>query len=1119
MCGIAGFLSNLSWRRDGDAAWVGALADALRVAGIDDLPGIDAILDGLHARFDDLMAFSTHMALVERPDLRDRLTAAASRIEGLEAELKASAFAREPVAERVAERLRDYGWQLRNEVLANIDRTLGLIGGVPTPARAQHFAAWAVEQVLENLDRLEVRGRDSAGIAVQLRLTGPLSDAQLADWRRQAATAGRDAFDADGAVTFHALADGGATARFTYKVAQLIGKLGDNGATLRAKLRADALFWELAARTGQIGILAHTRWASHGAINLANCHPQNGRLAGDNVPVLPADADVACVLNGDIDNYQTLKDGPVKAAGHAVPAAVTTDAKIIPVMFRLAQGRSTADRFLSALRQFEGSVAIGLLHPAEPERLYLGQKGSGQSVFVAEVRDGLILASENYGLAPRARASIGLAKVEKGGLQVILSTAEGEEPLSARTIDDGAAAPLKPDTIEIFSRDIFRGDFEHFFEKEVHEAAGSVRKTLVGRYSRQGRRASFDLGPHGIWAALRRRLSDPARPAIRRIFVTGQGTAAIAGMGVAHLLRQALAGTSIHVEAAKASELSSDLDGVDLDDAIVIAISQSGTTTDTNRTVDLARAAGAWIHAIVNRRNSPLVRKSDSHLFTSDGRDIEMAVASTKAFYSQVAAGKLTALCIADTLGSLPPVQIHDELVALEGLPARIQEVLDDEAAIAACAERYAPQNRYWAVVGNGPNKIAAEEIRIKLSELCYKSIPVDFTEDKKHIDLSTEPLTLVIANDLAPLLAQDTAKEVAIFKAHAGKPLVVAAKGETCFDAYAETVIRVPSAGAGLDFVLATVVGHLWGFHAARAIDRRSQGFRALGVAIEQALVEPDRPLAPITDAIAVEMRRIAEGEQDAALPPRAVAQLAGLSASLAVADAGSRARLLADGSALMRKLFEETSRPVDTIRHQAKTVTVGISRPVREVAPSILSALSALGVSHEALADADRRTLTAFSSILTGVHGAILYRLTGEGRDGAPVLAAGTRIGSAAGRASGYDGGRPAAGSKRRALRLGRIIFSPGARSAENLVLVPVFAGQEWRVAGLAMLHTDLMAQASLQQKTALLKELHLYEDLFDAYHEAVHGEDRDFAAFIAGVSPRDLLFRNPADLVPKG
>ena len=86
-------------------------------------------------------------------------------------------------------------------------------------------------------------------------------------------------------------------------------------------------------------------------------------------------------------------------------------------------------------------------------------------------------------------------------------------------------------------------------------------------------------------------------------------------------------------------------------DTLVIAISQSGTTTDTNRTVDLARGRGATVVAIVNRRNSDLVDKSDGVLYTSDGRDVEMSVASTKAFYAQVAAGYLLALGLADELG------------------------------------------------------------------------------------------------------------------------------------------------------------------------------------------------------------------------------------------------------------------------------------------------------------------------------------------------------------------------------------------------------------------------------------------------------------------------------------
>jgi len=1120
MCGIAGFLSNRRWVDDVRLDWLDDVSASLRQARETDFSAIEAALDVLAERFYDLMSFGTHLAAVTKPAVAAGLRSLADRAGELESALRAGPSAREPRVERLAERLRDYGWQLSTEVLGNVDRTLALLPDGNDFNRAQHMVAWGIGQVIENLDRLEVRGRDSAGIAVQLTLDGPHDSAALRRLQARVVEAGRSFGDMDMGVALHLLSDGRITARFTYKTVLLIGRLGDNGQALRGRMRGDALLWDIAAEAAQMSAIAHTRWASHGAISYPNCHPLSGSLAGEDAAALSPDADAVGVLNGDIDNYRSLRDALAETGCHLAPE-VTTDAKIIPTLFRAQSGNEdTAERFLSVLRGLDGSMAIVLQHPAEPDRLYLGQKGSGQSLFLGKVHDGLIIASENYGLAPRARHSIALSQVRNGGLQVTLSTRADEQPFTARTAEDGLPTTLKTDPIEIFSRDIFRGEFDHFFEKEVHESAASVRKTLVGRYRRAGRRASFDMGEGMPWGALRDRVTDPNRPAIRRIYVTGQGTAAIAAMGVAYLLRQALGTTGIHVESEKASELSANLEGRNLDDALVIAISQSGTTTDTNRTVDLARAAGAWIHGIVNRRNSDLVRKSDSHLFTSDGRDIEMAVASTKAFYAQVAAGKLTALCLADALGCLDKAQIHDELVALESLPARIQEVLDEEEAIAAVAERFAPQNRYWACVGNGPNRIAAEEIRIKLSELCYKSIPVDYTEDKKHIDLSTEPLTIVIANDLPALLAQDTAKEVAIFKAHAGKPIVIAAKGETCFDSYAEAVIKVPSVGAGLDFILATVAGHLWGFHAARAIDRRSAAFKELASVVDERAAQPGTRLDDVADRIVQVLEKVAAGDLDAALPPKLTARLALLQPKLRAwheQPAPARAALAKEAEQVLRHCFEETSRPIDTIRHQAKTVTVGISRPGREVSPAIAQALSDLGVALASLAEHDRQVLLAISPILTGIRGGIYYRIAGEGADGAYPLATAMKIGASAERRSSYDAvPKAATGSKRRALRLGRAALAAGRAGQENLLLVPVFDTADWRAEGLVLLHADIAPQCSLQQKTQVLKELRLYEDLFDAFHEAevqsTSGHPAtalDFSAYLEQQSPRDLLF----------
>ena len=145
-----------------------------------------------------------------------------------------------------------------------------------------------------------------------------------------------------------------------------------------------------------------------------------------------------------------------------------------------------------------------------------------------------------------------------------------------------------------------------------------------------------------------------------------------------------------------------------------------------------------------------------------------MSVASTKAFYAQVAAGFLLACAIAEWFGAaVDPARRSELLGALERLPEAMAGVLAARPRIADIAQRLAPSRRHWATVGNGRNRLAAEEVRIKLSELCYRSVACDITEDKKHIDLSAEPLTLVCAAGLDRSTARDVAKEVAIYAAH----------------------------------------------------------------------------------------------------------------------------------------------------------------------------------------------------------------------------------------------------------------------------------------------------------------------------------------------------------------
>ena len=348
--------------------------------------------------------------------------------------------------------------------------------------------------------------------------------------------------------------------------------------------------------------------------------------------------------------------------------------------------------------------------------------------------------------------------------------------------------------------------------------------------------------------SVRSRLRDGS---IRRVLTLGQGTAAAAADSLPHfcetLLEPSSEGRTLSVTASLATEFSGFGLRSDLSDTLVVAVSQSGTTTDTNRAVDLARARGAAVIAIVNRRGSDLTDRADGVLYTSDGRDVEMSVASTKAFYAQVAACALLAGAIVAEVrpSDARTARITSELLAaLNELPAALETVLDLHDEIARIARRHVGSHRHWAVVGNGANRIASREIRIKLSEVCYHAVAEDGTEDKKHIDLSCEPLIWVCATGLRGSVADDAAKEVAIYRAHRATPIVVASRGTGRFDAAAD-LLEVPAVHPAVDFVLATAAGHLYSYEAALAIDALADPLHEMRAETESLLATHESLLA----------------------------------------------------------------------------------------------------------------------------------------------------------------------------------------------------------------------------------------------------------------------------------
>ena len=995
------------------------------------------------------------------------------------------------IATRI-EMLKDMVWCLDMELAENIKRVQDLMAGGEAPAADACITVFRqINAVLNSIDRLEVRGRDSAGISILFilpatafeTLQAELSDENLAaafEDRMQAEVLG------NASISFNrsTAENGDAIVALTmvYKVAAEIGSLGDNIRFLRGQIQKDRILQKIAAAPHTFHtVSSHTRWASVGAITEPNCHPVDNTLAGACLKEHPI---IHACLNGDIDNYMELK-AAVEADGSSIPATITTDTKIIPLQIEkhLRTGVDVAEAFRLAVSDFQGSHAIAMHTDLAPGKFFLAQKGSGQAVFVGLAEDHYMSASEVYGFIEETQHFLKMngeqvAEGKNGPTQgqIFVLDQRSAGGLSGITAMyyDGTPIELTDDDIkhtEITSRDIDRQDFSHYFLKEISEAPLSVERTLLNRWKVReeddGQHYVIHLDelvfPSSLETAFR-------EDRIRRIFFVGQGTAGVAAQACADILKSYLADPTIQLRALKASELSGfELnegdDAASMADTLVVAISQSGTTTDTNRTVEMVKARGAHTLAIVNRRDSDITFKVDGVLYTSSGRDIEMSVASTKAFYSQIVAGALLGLKVAGVKGRRSSEFLSDQIAELLRIPEHMRSVLALGPSLQASARRLAATKTYWAAVGSGPNKASADEIRIKLSELCYKTISSDYVEDKKHIDLSSEPLIIVCAAGSRGTVIGDIIKDTAIFKAHKAAPVIIADEGEDRFAPYAEDVFHVPQVSPQFAPILNTLVGHIWGYHAALAIHDGSRFLHEVRESLYSTLDEMADQGLDVYEAVLeksfrekiAEFYRAFRDRRRNVRFPAAITHASDLtllfkylSGRLPLTDFEMDFGLKGTAKNVIDTLFRVLgesinlmSRPVDAIKHQAKTVTVGTSRISERVEGVLFDSLTDHELDIAQVINRNVIVMKNIQGVIDRVKGSILYRIDGLGLLGDPTdqttITILKKTGILAELPSRVEKDPVLKGSKRIIVRQGNVYIGKGRKDGRSIVVIP--------------------------------------------------------------------------------
>ncbi|MBI2884873.1 MAG: glutamine--fructose-6-phosphate transaminase (isomerizing) [Candidatus Omnitrophica bacterium] len=556
-----------------------------------------------------------------------------------------------------------------------------------------------------------------------------------------------------------------------------------NGHGIDVRKRAGKLK-ELAAAVaarplqGRVG-LGHTRWATHGAPSEVNAHPH-----------VDCAGRIALVHNGIIENYAELT-ARLQAAGHRFRSQTDTEV-IAHLIEEHAKRLPFPKAFRAALQELRGSYAVCVVAEDEPERLYGARHGSPLIVGVG--RGEAFLASDVPAVLSHTRQVMYLndrEMVELGRDRLRLTTLAGT-PLrrnATRVTWDVAAAQ--------------KGGFRHFMLKEIHEQPHALSQTVGNRLDARAGRIGFDRAT--------RQFLDRFTSA-DKLAIIACGTAYHAGLVGEYMLEEF---AKIPVDVDLASEFR--YRGPMLDRrTTVVAISQSGETADTLAGIRLAKAQGARVLAICNTVGSSITRESDAVIYTHAGPEI--AVASTKAYTSQVGVLTLLALHLARQRRQVKEPQWRDWLHTLARLPQLVERALKAEAAIKRIAKRYAAAKNFY-YLGRRYHYPSALEGALKLKEIC----PSIHAEGYAAGEMKHGPISCIREGWPVVVLALDSPvydkvlSNIQEVRARRGSCIVIASEGNRGIARHADALITVPRTPELVSPILAAIPLQLLAYHIAK--------------------------------------------------------------------------------------------------------------------------------------------------------------------------------------------------------------------------------------------------------------------------------------------------------------
>jgi len=526
--------------------------------------------------------------------------------------------------------------------------------------------------------------------------------------------------------------------------------------------------------SGTIGI-GHTRWATHGKPTVANAHPHKG-------------GSVVVVHNGIIENYLALKD-ELSDRGHTFFSE--TDSEVISHIIdeKFETAVSFEEAVQMALKELQGAYALCILSLKDDKTLIVAKSGSpmviginGNEYFIASDMPAIISNTREMVIMEDGE----MAVFRNGGVK--FSTIDGEEiTKKSRFID---WSPLKAE----------KNGYPNFMLKEIHEQPQAVRNVIAGRL----REDEGDVFLEGL------NLNDGELKSFERLCMVACGTSWHAALAGKYLIEEHC---RIPVDVEIASEFRY-RDPLVSEKTLLIPISQSGETADTLAALREARKKNAHIVSICNVVDSSIARESDGMIYTHAG--LEIGVASTKAFTTQLVALYLLTIRLGRANGTIDLKKGQEMIAALSELPAQIAKTLELDPQIEEIACEYLTS---WDAIylGRGISYPIALEGALKLKEISYIHADGYPAGEMKHGPIALidreMPVFILAPNDRHLVKVRSNMEEVIT---RGGKVIAFCSEGDFETGRRAECTLLIPWAGEALSSVLFAVALQLLAYNFA---------------------------------------------------------------------------------------------------------------------------------------------------------------------------------------------------------------------------------------------------------------------------------------------------------------